>query len=158
GQTTKYKVSDGVFRTSIPDGEEFENQRLKEGDRILVIPFRQNNASNSPRKFGYAIVTPAISQNGDIVNNSYRTVSVLSDGEIDKLKEKPETERVYNDIVSNESRDIGFVSIDYSDINDPNGFTTSSSKSIDILHEGVVSFSQPIKYIFGDKYRDMNKS
>ncbi len=156
GQTTKYKISDGVFR--VKPEEDFENQDLREGDRIIVIPFRQSENSNSPRKFGYAVITPALDQEGKEIRNSYRTVSILSDTEIDKFKEKPDTTQLYNDITENEKRNIGFVSVLYEDVKDPNGFITNSGKIINEIHEGVVVYSQPIKYYYGTTYRDMSKA
>lgn len=155
-QTTKYKIGDGQF-TIKPDGQ-FENKALMAGDRVIVIPFQQSQTSKSPRKFGYAVITPSISTDGSEIPNSYRTVAVLSDSEIDKFKEKPETINLYNVIEENEKRDKGFVSIIYQDISDENGFTTSASKIINELEEGRVIHSNPVKYYYGDNYKDMNKS
>jgi hypothetical protein len=156
-QTTKFKISDGIF--SIKPGESFENLPLMPGHRVIVIPFQQSQNTRSSRKFGYAIVTPALDESGTEIENSYRTVAVLSDSEIDKFKESIHTSNVYDAIVENEKRNKGFVSIDYTaDISQNNGFTTSSSKVINELYTGKVAHSQAVRYFYGKKDSPMNKS
>lgn len=156
-QSIKYKISDGNFTVNSPE-EGYENRDLREGDKVYVIPFQQSKTSKSPRKFGYAIITPAIDQSGEIIENSYRTIAVLSDYEIDKLKEKPETTDLYNAINDNERREKGFVSITYSDVSDENGFITTSGKIINELQEGVVSYAKTVKYFYGGDFKEMNRS
>lgn len=157
-QTTKYKVSDGDF-TVVSDLDSYENRNLREGDKISLIPFRKSKNSKSPRNFGYAIVTPAIDQDGNVIPGNYRTVSILSDYEIDQFKNKPETQKVYNSILENEKRDEGFVSIFYVDVSDDNGFKTDTGKSIDELEVGKVVHSNSVKYFYNPtEYRPMNKA
>jgi hypothetical protein len=155
-QTIKYKIADGEFTVKIPDT--YENKNIATGDIVTVIPFQQSPNSNSPRKFGYAVVTPAIDQDGKVIENSYRTISVLSDYEIDKLREKPETSDLYDAINQNERRDKGFVSILYSDVSDENGFTTSSNKVINEIEKGKVVHAQTVKYFYSTSYKDMNRA
>jgi len=154
GQTTKYKVTEGQF-TLRPEGE-YENRNLRNGDKVIVIPFKPSKTSKSGRKFGYAVVTPAIGEDGKAIPNSYRTVSILSDSEIDKFKENNDTIPLYDSITENEGRNVGFVSILYEDVSGTNGFITTSSKVINSLQEGQVIHSQPIKYFYSAPYRDMN--
>lgn len=156
GQTIKFKIGDNEFTVKKPD--EFENKNLTDGDRVILIPFKQSKTSKSTRNFGYAIITPAIDSEGNVIENSYRTVSVLSDYEIDNLKEKPETINLYNSILENEKRDKGFVSIEYNDVSSRNGFTTSASRIINELQEGKVVHAQPLKYFYGKTYREINAS
>ena len=155
GATTKYIVSQGEFVTKTP--EVYENKNLSEGDRIILIPFNKDANSKSPRNFGYAIITPAIDQEGKEIPNNYRTVAILSDKEIDDLKEKPQTSDIYNTIVQNETRDKGFVSIEYTDVSNPNGFNSSSSKIVNDIYEGKVTYSQPLKYFYGKDYQELNE-
>jgi hypothetical protein len=155
GATTKFRLSQGEFVTKTP--ETYENKNLSEGDKIILIPFNKDKNSNSPRNFGYAIVTPAIDQEGKEIPNSYRTVAVLSDHEIDQLKEKPQTSDIYNNITQNETRDKGFVSIEYADVSNPNGFNSSSNKIVNDLYEGKVTYSQPLKYFYGKTYQDLKE-
>jgi hypothetical protein len=155
GQTTKFKLGDGKFSINPQNG--FENKHLGEGDKVIVIPFQQSPNAKSSRNFGYAVVTPAIDEEGKVIPNSYRTVAILSDNEITQLKEKSETATVYNAINQNEARAKGFVSITYQDVSDENGFITSPTKVMNELHEGKVVYSQTIRYQYGDQYRDMNR-
>lgn len=154
GQTTKYKVTDGQF-TLRPEGE-YENRNLRNGDKVIVIPFRSTQNNKSSRKFGYAVVTPAIGQDGQVIPNSYRTVSILSDTEIDRFKDNNDTIPLYDSITENEGRNVGFVSISYEDVKGTDGFITTASKVINPLQEGTVAHSQPIKYFYTAPYRDMN--
>jgi Mor family transcriptional regulator len=156
GQTTKFKLTDGKF--TVTPGTEYENKALSEGDEIIVIPFQKSQNAKSSMNFGYAVVTPAIDQDGKVIPNSYRTVAILSDNEINKYKEKPETSGVFNAINQNEGRAKGFVSITYEDVSDQNGFLTSPTKVINELHVGKVVYSQSIKYQYGNTFRDMNRA
>jgi len=155
GSTVKFKIGDGVFTTT---ADEFENRNLQAGDRVVIVPFQQSKTAKSPRKFGYAAITPAITADGSEIPNSWRTVSVLSDTEIDRLKESPKTKPVYDAITQNETKDKGFINLLYTDVSDVNGFTTSAGKTANDLAEGVVSHANPIKYFFNKAYKDMNKS
>lgn len=155
-QSIKYKVTNGEFTTKVPDT--YENRNLRDGDRVVIIPFQQSKTTNSPRKFGYAVVSNTISQE-DIVNpSSYKTIAILSDTEIDRFKEKPETKSIYDNILENEKRDKGFVSILYSDVNDENGFTTGSGKVVNEIQEGIILHANSVRYFFNKDFKEMNKS
>jgi hypothetical protein len=160
-QTTKYKIRDGEFSNNLLRlGEGYENQALKEGDNVMIIPFKQRRLKEGktyPRKFGYAVVTPAIDEGGDIIPNKYRTVSVLSDREIDGLDDHFETRYIYDAIRDNETRDQEFVFITYDDVSLENGFETTGNKLLgDPIAEGVVAHSNSVKYFYGNDYRPMN--
>lgn len=148
--TIKYKISDGIFSTRKP--ENFEYRNLQDGDEISLIPFVKSKNAKSGRNFGYAIVTPAKNENGTVIRDRYRTVSILSDTEIDRLKESGQTLGVYNTILENEKRDSGFVNILYSDVSDPNGF----SKDIRAIETGSIVHSNPIKYSYNKSFRKLN--
>lgn len=156
GSTTKYKVGDTSFSVNV-DNIDYENSNLRAGDRVIVVPFQQSKNSKSKRNFGYAVITPALDVNREVIENNYRTVAILSDNEIDRLKEDPTTATIYNEIVANESKNKGFISLMYQDVSDVNGFTTSDNKNINDLYEGVIAHSNSIKYGFDESYRDLTK-
>lgn len=155
GQAIKYKVASGTFSTKAP--ADFESRDLRADDKIMLIPFTKKGGKSN-RKFGYAIISPNIDPAGDEIPNSFKTVAVLSDAEIDKLKEKPETREIYNIIEENEKRDASFVSISYDDVSSENGFETGSNKIINPLEEGIVVHANPVKYYYKDTFTPLNKS
>lgn len=158
GSTVKFKIADGVFRAKLTEGT-FENAPVFKGNRVIIVPFRQSQSSNSPRVFGYAVITPALDSDNKVIPNTYRTVGILSDTEIDRFKEKPETANVYNTITENEKRNVNFVSLTYEDVKDPNGFVTNNNKIINELIEGTVAHASPLKYFYRkDKAADFNKA
>lgn len=146
-QTIKFKMQDGVFTMKPAEGSLAEYRSLKDSDEVTVIPFQQTKGTNSPRKFGYAIVTPAKDATGAVIPNEMRTVGIFSDKEINDLKES--NSPVFAAIVENEKLDKGFVNISYQDVNDPNGFRTSNNKTPIELITGKVSHVNPITYFRG---------
>lgn len=158
GQTIKYKIKDGDFTINPRRLAEtpYENKALQNDDKVILIPFRQQHAHKSNRRFGYAIVTPAIGQDGQEIPNEYRTVSVLSDREIDRFKNNVDTKKIYDLIQDNEKGSIEFVTIKYDDLYDENGFRTGGTKVIRPLVEGRVTYTNPIKYFYRGEYKEMD--
>jgi hypothetical protein len=156
-QTLKFKIKDGVF--AIKPNQEYENDHTTAGDQIMIVPFRQDKKSKSNRNFGYAVITPAKGYDGVEIPNSYRTLAVLSDKEIDAFKDNPKTKQIFTDIEQNELRDKGFVSLLYGDINSEDGFKTSGGKDIgEPIAVGTVQSANTIKYFFGKDFRKFDHS
>ena len=151
-QTLKFKISDGSF--AVKPTKEYEFSNTVAGDKVMIVPFRQDKKSKSNRNFGYAVITPAKDVDGAEVPNTYRTLAVLSDKEIDALKDNPKTKQIYNDIEQNELRDKGFVSLLYGDISSEDGFKATGGKDIGTpIAEGTVAAANTVKYFFGKDFK-----
>lgn len=156
-QTLKFKISDGSF--AVKPTKDFEYSNTTAGDRVMIVPFRQDKKSKSNRNFGYAVITPAKDADGAEIDNTFRTLAVLSDKEIDALKDNPKTKQIYNDIEQNELRDKGFVSLLYGDINSEDGFKATGGKDIGSpIAEGTVAAANTVKYFFGKNFKKFNHS
>ena len=151
-QTLKFKIKDGSF--TVKPNQEYEFDHTVAGDQIMIVPFRQDKKSKSPRNFGYAVITPAKGYDGTEIPNTYRTLAVLSDKEIDALKDNPKTKQIFNDIEQNELRDKGFVSLLYGDITSEDGFKTTGGKDIGTpIATGTVAAANTVKYFFGKDFK-----
>ena len=151
-QTLKFKISDGSF--AVKPTKEYEFSNTVAGDKVMIVPFRQDKKSKSNRNFGYAVITPAKGYDGVEIPNTYRTLAVLSDKEIDALKDNPKTKQIFNDIEQNELRDKGFVSLLYGDISSEDGFKATGGKDIgEPIAMGTVAAANTVKYFFGKDFK-----